>query len=324
MIKGKKIAVIGVFLPLFCTGQNLVPNPDFEISLNCAESPPVSTLENCEGWFNAVEVLSTVDWFSNCYQQDSPYLIPETIFGSSYPHSGVSMIGFAPYSSLTNKGEKFGVKLVEALKADSAYCISFWFKNSRKSGLDYTLYEFNMAFIGDTLGVSSPADIPSYLTVANNDETDDWNEITTYYIANGEEQFLLFGIFDPTPSYYIESHEPGVGKYMYYFIDDISVELCNKDSLLSVILELPNVFTPGDDAVNRLYTINYHNISSMDVQILNRWGNLIAHYDGLTEEWDGSIANGRKVDEGVYFIKIVAETVFGDVFEKQQFVHVYY
>lgn len=314
--------ILSGFLPLCCFSQNLVPNPGFEEYSGCTDPPSNNSLEYCDFWFNALEPLVSCDWFSSCFPNGSPYSIPNTLFGNSFPYSGDAFLGFAPYSQYTNKGESFGVRLTEPLIADSAYCFGFYYKNSKRENWDYTNYEFNVAFLTDTLGINSAPDVSNYTALGNYNESEDWNFFSDYYIAEGGEEYFLIGVFNPFPNYYVhQPTPPNEYKYMYYFIDDVSVIPCNKDSLLSVVLELPNVFTPNGDTANEFYAIKKHNIESLSVQIFNRWGNVVSSYDGLLTEWDGKDQNSDPVSEGVYFVKAVATTRFGETFSTQQCVY---
>ncbi|MFN5679319.1 MAG: gliding motility-associated C-terminal domain-containing protein, partial [Flavobacteriia bacterium] len=77
--------------------------------------------------------------------------------------------------------------------------------------------------------------------------------------------------------------------------------------------EAPNVITPG--GVNPYFFIlQTESVSSMELTILNRWGNIIyeassASYQDIQDnnnpKWDGTI-NGTLVEEGVYFYKYTA------------------
>jgi gliding motility-associated-like protein len=306
-----------------CWCQNLVPNGDFENHNNCDENFVSSSIENCNAWFNAVEPLSTVDWYSDCFCLiPSIYFCPPNlVWGNSYPKSNTAMIGFGPYSEITNLGESVGVRLNEPLKKDSAYCFGFWVKNSRHNDLEYLLKEFNVAFINDTSGVNSRYDILNYVDLPNYSDQEGWHYLSNYYIAEGGEEFMLIGALKASPDCYFHENTPNSKKYVYYFFDDFSVTPCNKDSLLAVICEFPNVFSPDGSSVNDLYVLQLRNIKKLDIQIFNRWGNVVKAYDGVTDIWDGTDQQGEPLSEGVYFIKALAETNFGELISKYQYVH---
>lgn len=61
----------------------------------------------------------------------------------------------------------------------------------------------------------------------------------------------------------------------------------------------------------------------MKVCIFNRWGNLILEYDGLTSSWNGTDQSCSILEDGVYFVKVIAETTFGELLSKQEFIHLF-
>jgi gliding motility-associated-like protein len=66
----------------------------------------------------------------------------------------------------------------------------------------------------------------------------------------------------------------------------------------AVTLWMPNAFTPGKNGRNDLYlpVFNYPEmVEAYELDIYNRWGNLIFHTEDMTQGWDGS-----GLPEGVY------------------------
>jgi gliding motility-associated-like protein len=65
---------------------------------------------------------------------------------------------------------------------------------------------------------------------------------------------------------------------------------------------MPNVFTPDGDGVNDLFGPNGYNISTLEIAVFDRWGELI--YTGKDGKafWDGNV-NGTPVQDGVYVWK---------------------
>ncbi len=67
------------------------------------------------------------------------------------------------------------------------------------------------------------------------------------------------------------------------------------------ILYVPNTFTPGDDplGVNDLFFAEGGNIAFFEMQIYNRWGELIHTLRNLSDSWDGDY-NGAPCQDGTY------------------------
>ncbi|MBL8001739.1 MAG: gliding motility-associated C-terminal domain-containing protein [Flavobacteriales bacterium] len=65
---------------------------------------------------------------------------------------------------------------------------------------------------------------------------------------------------------------------------------------------MPNVFTPDGDGVNDLFGPDGYNIASLELNVFNRWGELIFTGKDATAFWDGNM-NGEPVQDGVYVWK---------------------
>ncbi len=74
--------------------------------------------------------------------------------------------------------------------------------------------------------------------------------------------------------------------------------------VLDYYLEIPNVFTPNGDKLNDTYFPKFRFITSLQLQVMNKWGELIYRSSGLDDSgWDGNVA-GQKAPEGVYVYKL--------------------
>ncbi|MEO8588359.1 MAG: gliding motility-associated C-terminal domain-containing protein [Flavobacteriales bacterium] len=88
---------------------------------------------------------------------------------------------------------------------------------------------------------------------------------------------------------------------------DVSVDDC------TVILEIPNVFTPNGSGDNDLFTpMERKGITSMRTQIFGRWGNLLFSTTDLDISWNGKGPNGDLAPDGTYFWVLEYTTVTGD------------
>lgn len=69
-------------------------------------------------------------------------------------------------------------------------------------------------------------------------------------------------------------------------------------------LRIPNVFTPNDDGVNDIWEIvNIEMFPAAEVNVFNRWGQLLFTSKGYTEPWDGRY-RGHFVPAGTYLYVI--------------------
>ncbi|MBL7962704.1 MAG: gliding motility-associated C-terminal domain-containing protein [Flavobacteriales bacterium] len=69
------------------------------------------------------------------------------------------------------------------------------------------------------------------------------------------------------------------------------------------VYELPNVFTPNGDRVNDFFVpFPYRGVLRIDLQVFNRWGQVVYRTDDPDIGWDGTLQNnGERVPDGVYY-----------------------
>jgi gliding motility-associated-like protein len=67
--------------------------------------------------------------------------------------------------------------------------------------------------------------------------------------------------------------------------------------------ELPNVFTPNGDGANETFKPfpNYRFVESIDLQIFNRWGNLVFKTTDPAINWNGTNEQGKALAAGTYY-----------------------
>ena len=95
---------------------------------------------------------------------------------------------------------------------------------------------------------------------------------------------------------------------------------CADSTLATIILlpagapeiVIPNVFTPNGDVTNDEWIIQTTNIASIEIVILNRWGNVMAEITDLVNGWNGKTTNGDDATDGTYFYKYTAKALNGE------------
>lgn len=90
--------------------------------------------------------------------------------------------------------------------------------------------------------------------------------------------------------------------------DTFSLHIIVYDSLM---VQIPNVFTPNNDGVNDVFSIKVEGAKEISVSVYNRWGILLTEYSNtitvspaIIDLWDGRTTSGEKVSDGVYFYVI--------------------
>ena len=75
-------------------------------------------------------------------------------------------------------------------------------------------------------------------------------------------------------------------------------------------LYIPNAFSPNDDKHNDHFKATGTQIESFEMDIYDRWGNLIIVLDTIEKSWDGKY-HGADSQEDVYTYKVRARDIFG-------------
>lgn len=91
--------------------------------------------------------------------------------------------------------------------------------------------------------------------------------------------------------------------------------------VVPVSLETSNVFSPNNDGVNEVFSFKLENITTLDVTVLNRWGQVVYESSGANFSWDGKTADGVVVEAGVYFYTYKATGAQQENFEGHGFLH---
>ncbi|MEI6575304.1 MAG: gliding motility-associated C-terminal domain-containing protein [Bacteroidota bacterium] len=106
---------------------------------------------------------------------------------------------------------------------------------------------------------------------------------------------------DGSTNRYFNVFEPGNYWVKVYMGNCVSED--NIDIMDCSLLELPNIFTPNGDGKNeRFKPKKTGEIVEYQIEIFNRWGNMVYQSDKLEEGWDGRTdSNGADCPDGVYF-----------------------
>ena len=127
----------------------------------------------------------------------------------------------------------------------------------------------------------------------------------------------VLGLNDmPTHTY----HKQGQYEIMLVAENSALSSACN-DTTSQIIdvqgFDVFNIFTPNDDGVNDVFGFDDWNLSSLYVEIYNRWGEKIYHWDSPNKNWDGIMYNGDKAPDGVYYFYLQANGIDGYLYEQQ-------
>lgn len=99
-------------------------------------------------------------------------------------------------------------------------------------------------------------------------------------------------------------------------IGPIGIEDCGEEVVVPTdTLVVPNVFTPNGDGLNDVFRISGGGLTTLDVQIFNRWGQLVARLERVNQVWDGRSPVGEVLSEGTYFYILQAQDSMGKSYD---------
>lgn len=104
-------------------------------------------------------------------------------------------------------------------------------------------------------------------------------------------------------------------------VDQTSLTIVVEESPLNYVI--PNIFTPNNDGSNDKFHMNLTNAQSIEVEIFNRWGNMVGKIESIDPEdgWDGNDFNGKPVSDGVYFYTYKIIDLDGNEVTGHQYIH---
>lgn len=314
-----------------------IQNPSFEEYTACPQSnsayPNDMWIDSVVGWY--APTAGTSDYFNSCAIGSNS--VPNGgVSGYQHPFDGQGFCGFHAYGqdyTLNNRmwSEYIQTKLLKALSPNSKY--KFTMRISKAN--DFTLAVKN---IGANFSLNSDSDfsgtkpfnlIPSVLN-SNGFlvDTSGWVLVEGNFLATGSENYLTIGWFGDTitsdslffslPELDTLTGELIFDPLTYYLVDSLKLFQINFPFDEFEI----NVLTPNNDGINDQIDFSVINLKNLQVVILNRWGEKIWELSSLNTKWDGTLNDGRKVNDGTYFYTFSGIEKSGIEFKKSGFVEV--
>ena len=81
----------------------------------------------------------------------------------------------------------------------------------------------------------------------------------------------------------------------------------------SLVLYVPNTFTPNGDFKNDVFNVSVLNYETFELNIYNAYGTTLFSTTDPAIGWDGKY-KGRSVQEGTYVVTVFAVDIFGKVY----------
>ena len=250
---GRTIILIAMLLlSSGAIGQNLVPNPGFELYNDCPKArgtiyylPDYQNFPTVTDWVSPLK-NTTPDYYNTCASDPLVTLPKNTYNDYQQPHGGNACAGFSMFSGYPDKPylsdyrEYIQAKLLHPLEAGKKYRLSYFVNTT------YHLPETANQVVIDLIGVkftSQPIDvsypdtqkelylnvIPDIVTERNTfiTDTSSWVNLGGIYEAKGGEQWITMGYFKdslPINLFMIYSPLPvpdSLPSTCYMYVDDV-------------------------------------------------------------------------------------------------------
>ena len=204
-------------------GQNLVPNPSFEMLNMCPFG--YSQIDFALNWDKAYKHSGTSDYFHTC-ATGSQVGVPNNFCGYQHAHTGSGYAGFYLYLENSEYREYIMCELMQALRPGKTYRVSFYYSLSDRSA--FAVKGIGVYFSSQlpTPPSQNSSALPFIPQVSMNErvstDTSAWILASFEYVATGGEKYMVIGNFNrnnQSMPLRIRS-----GGFSYVFIDDISVE----------------------------------------------------------------------------------------------------
>lgn len=138
------------------------------------------------------------------------------------------------------------------------------------------------SIVQTTLTVNSIIIVPVDITICEGD---------SLFLAGSYQSFA--GIYNDTLS--------NISGCDSIIATTLSIDGCFEPEPTNPTIVIPNVFTPNGDGVNEIFTITGSFIESYDINIMNRWGQLLYSTMDFPGGWDGRTVSGIDCPEGTYY-----------------------
>lgn len=240
------LLIIAFAQSVLLIAQNLVPNPSFEEYYNCPAN--LGRFKDVKDWTNPTK-LGSPDYYNRC-ALDEKAGVPYNFFGDREAHSGNGYMGIGTYwVAPPNSREYIQTRLLEPLKIDSTYYVSFY--ASLASDVQKATANIGCCFLSSEISNYTPL-LLSYTPQLETNSiplaSTNWTYIRWSYTATGNENYMIIGNFRSDQQTTIINTGVGNEDMAYYFIDDVCVSLNPADcGIDTTTTSITNIAKPQFD-----------------------------------------------------------------------------
>ncbi len=222
--------ILFLYLSIKLMGQNLIPNPGFDMLSNCPEEGGQIYLAVSWGAANN----GTPDLFNEC-SQDHQLQVPNAgTYIDSYQEqrSGTGYAGIVVYFNANLPGNEYmETELTSPMKEGRQYYIEFYVSpdlspTHKWRYTDAVGLALTEDFYYEEIEAHSAMSLEPVMENRGTLITDTlgWTRISGCYIAKGKERFAIIGNFRDENETIIEVENPNSYPYLsYFFIEDVSI-----------------------------------------------------------------------------------------------------
>lgn len=214
--------ILFVLLTLSVKGQNLIPNPSFEDTIQCPQF--YGDIDaSCEYW---TSFKGSADYMHNCFPG-----VANDLAGGKMPHTGEAYAGFITYGITTPDfgREHLAVELLEPLIIGEKYYVSFY------ASVGYTPLTHNIAtnnvgimfttYVYSDLMLEIPNINFSHINETSIiSESETWVQVSGSFVADSAYNYMVIGNFyDDEYTDTLNLPFIFVSQRAYYCVDDVCV-----------------------------------------------------------------------------------------------------
>lgn len=291
-------------------GQNLVPNPSFELFSSCPDPTAGSAGQFilCLNWINPSLnwPAGSPDYFNQC--TTGVLDVPLNYLGYQSARTGSAYCGIAVYShSTSNFREYIEAELTTILSPGACYRFEMYISSPNR--MQYISDEIQVYFSDTLITVNSnwnplPFQPQSSNLSGNYPDTLNWKLVSFDYIARGGERYLTIGNYkgDQNTNKLLTYNIPQYYSDAAIYIEDVSLTLVSIGCLVNLTENqrsngfniYPNPFTDHLD-------ISRDNSKTSEIQIMDLFGNII-----VKEVFINSITiSTHDINAGLYIYQLV-------------------